>query len=879
MSSASSSSASSSASSKKEKTEKRGSSSRPKTKKSERDSGSNSANTTATLSSSSSSSQISGRQEKGKAPHPSPSLASIPSANLPPERYSPNSSSTPVCSPPPGLFPTPTVAAPSSAAAAPPMGSSTPIPSSDSIPLFPYSGGTVDIEVAARERRQAEAQSSSWVRLNVGGTVFATTKSTLCFDPTSMLAALFDPNSPFSSTRDSDGAFLFDRDPTYFRVVLNFLRTGKLRIDQHLNVDGVRDEAEFFQVQSLLDAIRPKEICDLSRHEIISNRKNIQSFAGLRLMGLDLSFLNFKNENFSRADMRHCNFSHAKLQMAKLAHVNAFEGIFEYTRLAKADLREAVFRNARFSGANMVQAILCSSDLRHAKLAKADCTGALFQKAVLVGADLSCSILKQAKFQNCDLRHANFSLADLSEAHFTGADLRGATLNWEDWEDHCYFRNAIVTHHQYNMISMSKSAKRELRLTVIDDDKDLDSTLGWCEGDEEDATADVVDAEGVENGRAPSKMKSRENFTFFIVKGTQRVSSGKQQVLSYLNVRDAPGGVLIGRIDEGTRVRAYPKKSMVCVKGLYWQKILILVSDQPVLLRGDQYGTMVGSASNYRRVGGEGNQDEDDGGHPHQQIHGGEYLGSHGGEIVGTFSDEERSYISPEEEEDLRDFSSADENAKMSVGRDGRKKKQSRPRRGSDELRGKPLKKPLFTFNSQNNLKQMSVGEASHSGAAVGMGSSSSSAGGDGNVMQRSSSFNSSQGHTISPHSPTSGLHMLPPQAASSQSTQLSQGSSSGSSSSRGDARPTSPSSPLMSASSPSTVRASKRGDEDHGPTSPKSMRLGATSPGSVHLTHVHSNSADHGGRRVTWAIDSTKSRFNDSLEGWVPAIYLRREI
>jgi len=38
--------------------------------------------------------------------------------------------------------------------------------------------------------------------------------------------------------QDENGAFLVDRDPSYFGPVLNFLRHGKLIVENHITLEG-----------------------------------------------------------------------------------------------------------------------------------------------------------------------------------------------------------------------------------------------------------------------------------------------------------------------------------------------------------------------------------------------------------------------------------------------------------------------------------------------------------------------------------------------------------------------------------------------------------------------------------------------------------------
>ena len=89
-----------------------------------------------------------------------------------------------------------------------------------------------------------ESNDEKWVTLNVGGKLFTTTSMALTAkEPFSMLARMFAADSGSCSSspscRDASGAYLIDQSPTYFEPILNFLRHGKLILDEGVNPEGM----------------------------------------------------------------------------------------------------------------------------------------------------------------------------------------------------------------------------------------------------------------------------------------------------------------------------------------------------------------------------------------------------------------------------------------------------------------------------------------------------------------------------------------------------------------------------------------------------------------------------------------------------------------
>ena len=88
------------------------------------------------------------------------------------------------------------------------------------------------------------------VELNVGGTHFETSLSTLLKGET-VLSAMFYGKLPVR--KDGDGKVFIDRDPKHFNRILNFLRDGDIPLPAtQTELEELKREAEFYCIDSLI---------------------------------------------------------------------------------------------------------------------------------------------------------------------------------------------------------------------------------------------------------------------------------------------------------------------------------------------------------------------------------------------------------------------------------------------------------------------------------------------------------------------------------------------------------------------------------------------------------------------------------------------------
>ena len=111
--------------------------------------------------------------------------------------------------------------------------------------------------------KNKSSSMADWLKLNVGGTIYETSRSTLTSDSESILARMFEPNSSLPpATVTEEGCYQIDACPKGFGVVLNWLRYRSLILGD-VKAEDVMPVADYFglsELRTLLEKQQEKAV-------------------------------------------------------------------------------------------------------------------------------------------------------------------------------------------------------------------------------------------------------------------------------------------------------------------------------------------------------------------------------------------------------------------------------------------------------------------------------------------------------------------------------------------------------------------------------------------------------------------------------------------
>jgi len=136
--------------------------------------------------------------------------------------------------------------------------------------------GLIEMGKKLEEFEKNEKGKKEWLKLNVGGQIFETTRSTLTCHPTSSLARMFQPNSALSPALMEGDVYQVDACPRAFGVILNWLRYRQLILG-NVAAKEVLPVADFFHLTDLSDALG--ERLRKEEQQVVTEREAIENTA------------------------------------------------------------------------------------------------------------------------------------------------------------------------------------------------------------------------------------------------------------------------------------------------------------------------------------------------------------------------------------------------------------------------------------------------------------------------------------------------------------------------------------------------------------------------------------------------------------------------
>ena len=120
--------------------------------------------------------------------------------------------------------------------------------------------GLIELVKAIKEERDEKNAPTmgDWIKLNVGGSLFETSRQTLTQVPDSLLGRMFDPDSSLPPAKMKDGAFLIDASPGSFAVILHWLRCREVCLGE-VTLESALSAANYFGLLELVETLSKKE--------------------------------------------------------------------------------------------------------------------------------------------------------------------------------------------------------------------------------------------------------------------------------------------------------------------------------------------------------------------------------------------------------------------------------------------------------------------------------------------------------------------------------------------------------------------------------------------------------------------------------------------
>ncbi|KAJ5076448.1 potassium channel tetramerization domain-containing [Anaeramoeba ignava] len=303
------------------------------------------------------------------------------------------------------------------------------------------------------------------IKINVGGKIFETLTTTLSKWKNSKFEEIITNQKQFPIT--NDGIIFFDRNPKYFEIILDYLRTSKITIPTKFeNKKGLEiliEESKYYSIHSLTQllneklqllqrqTITPKEFKRWNQNYEIHHYT--QYMQGVRSVG-------FGRERMERQDLTGFSFWWTVIQ--DFEFIDCLFGPSTYF--------DTNFKNCKFDGSRFEQVIFQEPKLENCSFENVEFVNVDFPNNVpFKNQNFKGSIFKLCKLIKSNFSKSNFDNSSFIDCKFDKCDFSGCEMN-----------NICIPEEQFKTCN-TKGAKVKNLIDISKDKTKIKEIKEWNE--------------------------------------------------------------------------------------------------------------------------------------------------------------------------------------------------------------------------------------------------------------------------------------------------------------------------------------------------------------------------------------------------------------
>eukprot|EP01156_Anaeramoeba_ignava_P021310 Anaeramoba_ignava/c18720_g1_i3.p1 GENE.c18720_g1_i3~~c18720_g1_i3.p1 ORF type:complete len:348 (+),score=123.64 c18720_g1_i3:22-1044(+) len=292
------------------------------------------------------------------------------------------------------------------------------------------------------------------IKINVGGKIFETLTTTLSKWKNSKFEEIITNQKQFPII--NDGIIFFDRNPKYFEIILDYLRTSKITIPTKFeNKKGLEiliEESKYYSIHSLTQLLNEKlELFKRQSFTPKEFRKCIKKTYTNSAIPLYLSFTNKTNPSFECGRIERHDLSGLSLNRVVFTNFEFIDCLFGPSTYFNTNFENCKFDGSRFEGVNFHNSKFIDCSFQNVEFVNVELWESLFKtKQNFKGSVFKLCTLNKTNFSKSILDNSSFIDCKIIKCKFSGCEINNICIPEKQFKSN--FKGAKVT----NLIDISK---------------------------------------------------------------------------------------------------------------------------------------------------------------------------------------------------------------------------------------------------------------------------------------------------------------------------------------------------------------------------------------------------------------------------------------